>query len=54
MTFAESLEVTRIHSAAGILPPGAGLLTQRPFRAPHHSASLAALVAAARTRIRAR
>ena len=44
MTFAESLEVTRIHSAAGILPPGAGLLTQRPFRAPHHSASLAALV----------
>lgn len=44
MTREESLETTRIHSAAGTLPPGAGLMTKRPFRAPHHTASLAALV----------
>ena len=48
MTLEESLETTRIHSAAGLLPPGAGLLTSRPFRAPHHSASLAALVGGGR------
>ncbi len=40
----ESLEVTRLQSVAGILPPGGGLVTRRPFRAPHHSASSAALV----------
>ncbi len=40
----EALEVTRIHSAAGLLPPGAALLEHRPFRAPHHGASLAGLV----------
>src|SRR5262249_16553643 len=33
-----------IHSVAGLLPPGTGLLTQRPFRAPHHTISGAALV----------
>ncbi|MDR0928610.1 MAG: YifB family Mg chelatase-like AAA ATPase [Oscillospiraceae bacterium] len=44
MTREEALETTRIHSAAGALPPGAGLLTRRPFRAPHHTASLPALV----------
>jgi magnesium chelatase family protein len=44
MTRDEALETTRIHSAAGALPPGAGLLTRRPFRAPHHTASLPALV----------
>jgi magnesium chelatase family protein len=38
----ESIEVTRIHSAAGLLK-GAGLVGSRPFRAPHHSASEAAL-----------
>ena len=40
---AEALEVTMIHSLAGILPEE-GLVTQRPFRDPHHSASLVALV----------
>jgi magnesium chelatase family protein len=35
----ESLVVTRIHSIAGILPPGTGLVTRPPFRMPHHSAS---------------
>lgn len=39
----EALEVTRIHSAAGH-PPLGGLARSRPFRAPHHTASVAALV----------
>jgi magnesium chelatase family protein len=39
-----ALEVTRIWSAAGLLPPGAGLIRRPPFRAPHHSTSPAALV----------
>jgi len=45
----EVLEITRIHSAAGLLAPGTRL-TGRPFRAPHHSASAAALVGGARLR----
>jgi len=40
----EALEVTKIHSVAGLVPPGTGLLCTRPFRAPHHSASRNALV----------
>jgi magnesium chelatase family protein len=44
LTFEEALEATAIHSVAGTLPPGAGLLIERPFRAPHHSISDAALV----------
>ena len=40
----EALEVTRIHSVAGLLPPERPLVTRPPFRAPHHSASMAALV----------
>ena len=44
LTFEESLECTSIHSVAGTLPPGAGLLTARPFRAPHHTISNVALV----------
>lgn len=43
MTFAEALEVTRIHSVAGTVPPS-GLFTERPFRSPHHTASHASLV----------
>ena len=35
---------TAIHSVAGLIPPGAGLLVERPFRAPHHTISDAALV----------
>ncbi len=34
-----ALEVTRIHSIAGVLPPESGLVTRPPFRMPHHSAS---------------
>jgi len=41
---AAALEVTRIHSVAGLLAPGAGLVRTPPFRAPHHGASAAAVV----------
>src|SRR5688500_11320307 len=44
LTFDEALECSAIHSVAGTLPPGAGLLTERPFRAPHHTISNVALV----------
>jgi magnesium chelatase family protein len=44
LTFDESLECTAIHSVAGLLPHGQGLLTERPFRAPHHTISNVALV----------
>src|SRR5207244_33018 len=44
VTFDEALESTAIHSVAGILPPGTGLIAQRPFRAPHHTISNVALV----------
>ncbi len=40
----EALEVTRIHSVAGLLSPGHPLMTAPPFRAPHHSSSTAAIV----------
>src|SRR5262245_38063245 len=40
----QSLEVSRIHSVAGALPAGAGMLTRPPFRAPHVSASAAGLL----------
>jgi magnesium chelatase family protein len=44
LTEAESLEVTAVHSVAGILDSGVGRVTRRPFRAPHHSISTAGLV----------
>ncbi len=44
LTFDEALEVTAVHSVAGLLAPGCGLMTHRPFRAPHHTISDAALV----------
>ena len=44
LTFQEALETTQIHSVAGILPPGIGLLTNRPLRAPHHTVSDAGLI----------
>jgi magnesium chelatase family protein len=43
LTRDEALEVTRIHSAGGVLPPGAGLVERRPFRAPHHTVTPQAL-----------
>ncbi len=47
-TFAEASVSTSIHSVAGLLNPSDGLLTERPFRAPHHTASVAALVGGGR------
>ena len=40
----EMLEVTKIYSIAGMLPPGKPLIRVRPFRAPHHTVSHAGLV----------
>jgi len=40
----EAIEITRIYSAAGVLEPGRGLVTVRPVRTPHHTASPAAVV----------
>jgi magnesium chelatase family protein len=44
LSFDEALEVTAVHSVVGLLRPGGGLLTDRPFRAPHHTISQAALI----------
>lgn len=43
MTFAEMLEVTKLHSIAGALSEGTPLITTRPFRSPHHTVSANAL-----------
>jgi magnesium chelatase family protein len=44
LSFAEAIETTKIHSIAGALSPGGGLLRTRPFRAPHHTISDAGLI----------
>lgn len=44
LTFEEAIETTRIHSIAGLLPSGGGLMRQRPFRTPHHTISDAGLI----------
>lgn len=44
LTLTEALEVTKIHSVAGNAPLRKGLISQRPFRAPHHTISYPALV----------
>jgi magnesium chelatase family protein len=44
LTFEEALETTKIHSVAGVLDAGAGLVGARPFRAPHHTISDAGLI----------
>lgn len=44
LTLYEALETTKIHSVSGILPDHAALITNRPFRAPHHTISDVALV----------
>ena len=49
LVFDEALEVTSIHSVAGLLAAGHGLITDRPFRAPHHTISDVALVGGGQT-----
>lgn len=44
MTEEECLEVTKIYSISGLLPAGHSLIRNRPFRAPHHNASLNSLI----------
>jgi len=44
LTLEEALETTKIHSIVGLLEPGQALVTRRPFRAPHHTASDAGLL----------
>jgi magnesium chelatase family protein len=44
MSVEEALEVTKIYSVAGMLPPESPLIRQRPFRSPHHTVSYAGLV----------
>lgn len=48
MTFEESIQVTKIHSIAGLLPHDVQLIRTRPFRSPHHSASSVALAGGGR------
>ncbi|MCD4654927.1 YifB family Mg chelatase-like AAA ATPase, partial [bacterium] len=44
LSLEESLEISTLHSVSGLLDPGKGLVTQRPFRAPHHSVSDVGLI----------
>ncbi|MGW5846415.1 YifB family Mg chelatase-like AAA ATPase [Streptomyces sp. NPDC055254] len=44
LTRRDSVEVTAVHSVAGILPPGEPLVTRAPYCAPHHSATMQSLV----------
>ncbi|MBN1297790.1 YifB family Mg chelatase-like AAA ATPase [bacterium] len=44
LSFEESLEISKLHSISGLIDPRKGLVTRRPFRAPHHSITNAGLV----------
>ena len=44
LTFNEALEITKIHSIAETLPKDKPIITNRPFRAPHHTISVTSLV----------
>lgn len=48
LTFEEALEITKIHSIAGELDPQKGIISSRPFRSPHHTASTVALTGGGR------
>lgn len=44
LTLGEALETTKIHSIAGLIPPDTSIITTRPFRSPHHTASDVSIV----------
>lgn len=44
MTFSEAIEVTKIHSIAGVLDETTGIITVRPFRTPHHTGTVPSLI----------
>ncbi len=44
LTIEEALETTKIHSISGLIPPGASIVCERPFRSPHHTVSYAGLI----------
>ena len=44
LTFEEALEITKIHSVTGAIKGTNGIVTERPFRSPHHTASSASLI----------
>ena len=48
LSFEEALEVTKIHSIAGVLPEKTSLISQRPFRSPHHTISAAGIAGGGR------
>jgi magnesium chelatase family protein len=48
MTAEEQMEISKIYSIAGMLPENGGLLTERPFRAPHHSCTLSGMTGGGR------
>ena len=48
ITFEEALEITKIHSIAGLLSKDIPILTSRPFRSPHHTVSISSLVGGGR------
>ncbi len=48
LSFEEALEITKIHSVAGVLPNDVPIITKRPFRAPHHTISGVSLVGGGR------
>ena len=49
LTFEEALEVTKIHSVAGVLDSSVGIITSRPIRSPHHTTTTIALTGGGRT-----
>lgn len=44
LNFEEAIEATKVHSVAGVMPEGVSLISQRPFRSPHHTMSAVSLV----------